>query len=121
MSQYSHLPIFQKSYKLNLEIYKATRQFPRAFKYTLGQTLKELATDLLNEIVAANQAEQKVDLLKNARLKLEQFRIHLRLACDLRIVSLGRYEALNRDIEEVSKQLSGWLAWASKKSQRYSN
>jgi four helix bundle protein len=117
MAQYNHLPIFQLTYQLTLEIHRATHQFPREYKYTLGQKLKEIVSDVLDMIVEANSAEEKTEILEGARLKLERLRIHLRLANDLEILGLKRYEAFNRTLEEISKQLSGWLEWSkSKKS-----
>lgn len=115
MAQYNHLPIFQSVYKITLEIHQATRQFDREHKYTLGQKLKETISDLLDLIVEANSKEDKTETLEEARVKLERFRIHLRLACDLKILGLGRYEQFSRTLEEVSKQLAGWLEWSKKK------
>lgn len=115
MAQYNHLPIFQLAYQLTLEIHQTVRQFSREYKYTLGQKLKEIISDLLDLIVAANSKEDKAEILEEARAKLEQFRIHLRLACDLKILGLKKYEAFNRTLEEISKQLSGWLEWAKNK------
>ncbi len=115
MAQYNHLPIFQLTYKLTLQIHQATNQFPREYKYTLGQKLKEIISALLDMIVAANSREDKTEILEEARLKLEQFRIHLRLACDLKILGIKRYEAFSRTLEEISKQLAGWLEWAKTK------
>lgn len=116
MAQYNHLPIFQLAYQLTLEIHRATHQFPREYKYTLGQKLKEIVSDVLDMIVEANSTEEKTEILEEARLKLERLRIHLRLANDLEILGLKRYEAFNRTLEEISKQLSGWLEWSKKKS-----
>lgn len=110
--RYNHLPIFQHTYQLTLEIHRATHQFPREYKYTLGQKLKEIVSDILDLIVAANSKEDKVEVLEDARLKLEQLRIHIRLACDLKILGLKRFEAFSRTVEEISKQLSGWLEWS---------
>lgn len=115
MAQYNHLPIFQLSYQLALEVHRATHQFPREYKYTLGQKLKEIISELLDLIVEANSKEMKTEVLEEARLKLEQFRIHLRLACDLKILGLKRYEYFNRTLEEISKQLAGWLEWSKSK------
>lgn len=114
MAQYNHLPVFQATYRLTLEVHQATHQFSREYKYTLGQKLKEMMSDLMDLIVAANSKENKTAVLEEARLKLEQFRIHLRLACDLKILGLNRYETFNRTLEEISKQLSGWLEWSKK-------
>jgi len=79
MAQYNHLPIFQLTYQLTLEIHKATHQFPKEYKYTIGQKLKEIVSDLLDMIEETNSKEEKTEILKEARAKLEQFRIHLRL------------------------------------------
>jgi hypothetical protein len=54
MAKYDHLKIFRSSYKLTLEIYRASHNFPREYKYTLGQKLKELASDFLNLIILAD-------------------------------------------------------------------
>jgi len=115
MAQYNHLPIFQMTYQLTLETHKSTQQFSREYKYTLGQKLKEIISGLLDLIVEANSKEDKKAVLEEARLKLEQFRIHLRLASDLKMLGLKKYEMLNRTVEEISKQLAGWLEWAKKR------
>lgn len=114
MAQYNHLPIFQLAYKLTLEIYQTTHQFSREYKYTLGQKLKEISAEFLDFIVVANSQENKLSALKEARLRLERLRIHIRLACDLKIISLKKYESAFRSLEDLSKQLSGWQEWALK-------
>jgi 23S rRNA-intervening sequence protein len=96
MAQYNHLPIFQMTYGLTLETYKASHQFPKEYKYTLGQKLKEIISELLDLIILANSKENKTEVLDEVRSKLEQYRIHLRLAHDLKILGLKRYEYFNR-------------------------
>ena len=117
MAQYNHLPIFQRAYQLALETHRAVHQFPREHKYALGAKLKEVIAELLDRIVEANSRMQKAETLEETRIVLERFRIHLRLASDLKILGLKRFEALNRSVEEISKQLAGWLEW-SKKAER---
>ena len=117
MAQYNHLPIFQRAYRLALETHRAVHQFPREHKYALGAKLKEVAAQLLDLIVEANSRTRKTEMLEDARIVLERFRIHLRLASDLEILGLKRFEAFNRSVEEISKQLAGWLEW-SKKTER---
>jgi len=111
MSRYSHLPIFQKAYDLNLEIYKTTHNFPREYKYTLGQNIKETASKLLDDIVAANSEEDKGRYFSLIKTHLEQLRIKIRLSYDLKIINSRRLEFLNRYLEEISKQITGWEKW----------
>ena len=115
MARHEHLLIWQAVYKLTLRIYIAVHQFPREYKYDLGQRLKNLVSDLLNLIVIVTSLKDKAKTLMEAKLKLEQLRIHLRLANDLGIFGLKRYEIFVRIVEEISKQLSGWLEWAESK------
>ncbi|HNV97155.1 MAG TPA: four helix bundle protein [bacterium] len=113
MSQYDHLQIFRSSYKLTLEIYKASHNFPREYKYTLGQKLKDFSSDFINLIILANSQKEKSKTLEDARLKLEQLKIHIRLSSDLKILGINRFELFAVSIEEISKQLSGWYDWSS--------
>ncbi|MDD3190782.1 MAG: four helix bundle protein [Candidatus Pacebacteria bacterium] len=114
MAQYNHLPIFQLGYKLTLEIYKTTQRFPREYKYSLGQRLKEISAEFLDYVVIANSLEDKMPAIKNAELRIERLKIHVRLAYDLKIISLGKYEEVFRSLEDLGKQLSGWKEWAGK-------
>ena len=114
MAQYNHLPIFQLGYKLTLEIYKTTCKFPREYKYTLGQKLKEISAEFLDFVVIANSLEIKLPAIKEAEIRLDRLKIHTRLAYDLKIINLGKYEEIFRSLEDLSKQLSGWKEWATK-------
>jgi hypothetical protein len=113
MAQYNHLPVFQKSYDLNLEIYRTTHNFPREYKYTLGQKLKEISAELLDLIIVVNSQKNKGPYFPEIKMRLERLRIQIRVAFDLKIITDRRLEFLNRNIEEVSKQVSGWENWFS--------
>lgn len=112
--RYNHLPIFQLAYKLTLEVYKTTHQFPREYRYTLGQKLKQQSSCLIDSVITANSLEDKAPTLEEMMTRVEQLRIHLRLACDLKILGLNHFEHFARQLEEIYKQLSDWLAWAKK-------
>jgi hypothetical protein len=112
--RYSHTPIFQATYILTLAIYKATGNFKKEYKYTLGEQLKLLCHNLLDLIVLANITQEKALELEKLNIKLETLRIHLRLAFDLKAVSAGLLGELNRQIEEIGKQIGGWQKWAAK-------
>ncbi|MBU4082847.1 four helix bundle protein [Patescibacteria group bacterium] len=111
MSRYIHLPIFQKGYDLNLEVYRATHNFPREYKYSLGQKLKETASELLDWIIITNSKEDKGIYFPEINARIERLRIHLRVAYDLKIINVKKLEFLNRFLEEISKQVSGWEKW----------
>lgn len=115
MSRYEHLPIFQKTYQLTLAIYRATGNFKREYKYTLGEKLKNISGGLLDLIAGVNRLDNKRELLDELDLKLETLRLHLRLAYDLGAISPGLLGVLNKDIGEIGAQIGGWRKWAAKK------
>ena len=114
MARYDHTIIFQKAYVLTVNIYKATGNFKKEYKYTLGEKLKLLCSELLDLIVVVNSAENKLEPLEKLNNKLETLRIHLRLAFDLKVISRGQLGELNRQIEEIGRQIGGWQRWAKR-------
>jgi hypothetical protein len=46
MAQYQHLPIYKQTYDVLMRVMVATKDFPREYKYTLGQRLKDELDDL---------------------------------------------------------------------------
>ena len=115
MAKYSHIPIFQKTYTLTVNVYKASSNFKKEYKYTLGEKLKLACHDLLDLIVIINSSEDKLEFLEKLNNKLESLRIHLRLAFDLKIISAGHLGKLNKEIDEIGRQIGGWQKWAANK------
>lgn len=115
MSRYNHLPVFQQSYDLNLEIYRTTHNFPREYKYTLGQKLKEISAEMLDWIVITNSQKDKSLYFSKIKLQIERLRIQIRVSYDLKIINSQRLEFLNRILEEISMQVGGWEKWGAKK------
>ncbi len=106
--QYSELPIFKSTYDLTLEMYMLVRGFKKEFKYTLGEQLKKETTELVILIYRANSKKDKREALSEAREKLETVRLLVRLAKDLKIISLRAFVRVNKNIQNTSKQISGW-------------
>ena len=47
MAQYQHLPIYKQTYDILLRTMTATKDFPREYKYTLGQKIKDELIELV--------------------------------------------------------------------------
>ena len=56
MALYYRLPVYQDTYKLVLKIFEVTKDFPREYKYTLGQDMKRDGIELVRSIYRANKA-----------------------------------------------------------------
>jgi len=54
MTQYQHLPIYKQTYDILLRTMIATKDFPREYKYTIGQKIKDELIELIVAIYRAN-------------------------------------------------------------------
>jgi hypothetical protein len=108
MSIYSNLPIYKASYDFVLEIFKTVKNFNREYKYTLGESIKKEAIEMITDIYRANASFSKESHLEKAREKIETIRIFFRLARDLRQVSLERFVDTSEKIENISRQIVAW-------------
>ena len=65
MALYYDLPVFKDVYQLILKFFDYTKDFPREYKYTLGQDLKRVGINLVRSIYRANKAKIKTEYLEN--------------------------------------------------------
>ncbi len=82
----------QKWYDVVLYLLQRIETFPRNHKFTVGDRLAEAALDVLEDLVAAAYSHEKRALLERANLRLHRVRFLVRLAKDLKALTLGSYE-----------------------------
>ena len=108
MTLASHLPIYKASYDLILHLFEIIHTYPRTYKYTLGEQLKQETLTLILTITKANILRDKKPLLEQARGSVESIRLLLRLSKDLHLLSLEKFVEINSAVESISKQLVAW-------------
>ena len=108
MAQYEHLPVFKKIYDLLLTIYPSVGMFGKEFKYTIGEKLKNETLELIVCIYKANSRVNKLSMITEAKERLEIVRLYIRIAKDLKQITLKKMIFLNEYIESISRQLAGW-------------
>ncbi len=108
MAKYDELPVYKASYDLLLEIFKFTKNFTKEYKYTIGESLKKETVELITLIYRANSKKEKFNTLQVAREHIEVIRLFIRLMKDLKQISLKKFVQVNKQVENVSKQLTGW-------------
>lgn len=103
------LPIVQKAYDVNLWLLRRIEKFPRGYKFTLGDRLQTTALDLCLALVEASHARSKERPLHRANRLLDQLRILLRLATDVKVLSGRQLAYVSGQNEELGRMLGGWL------------
>jgi hypothetical protein len=121
MAQYQHLPIYKQTYDILLRTMTATKEFPREYKYTLGQKIKDELIELVVMIYRANTATDKARHIESIVERVQAIQLMLRLSHDMRILPRRHHAALSEMTDELARQAQGWLKSSGKgKTERVS-
>jgi hypothetical protein len=83
MAQYQHLPIYKQAYDVLLRTMTATKDFPREYKFTLGQKIKDELTELVVMIYRANTAMNKKQHIESILERIQAIQLLMRLCHDM--------------------------------------
>ena len=108
MALYYDLPVYRDTYKLVLTVFELTKDFPKDYKYTLGQDMKRDALQLVRSIYRANKATQKKEYLESFLDEFELLKLEIRLCVDMKIVSFKKQAELTALMDSIGKQVTGW-------------
>ena len=114
MAQYQHLPIYKLTYDLLVRVMTATKDFPREYKYTLGQKMKDEIIELVVLIYRANSAVDKAQHIAVIVERVQVIQLMMRLAHDMKILTRRNYAALAKMTDSLARQAQGWLKSSGK-------
>ena len=104
MAQYQHLPIYKQTYDILMRTMAATKDFPREYKFTLGQKIKDELMELVVHIYRANSAINKKQHIESILERIQSIQLLLRLSHDMKILSRRNYAALAQMTDVLGKQ-----------------
>lgn len=108
MKPSGELLVITTAYDLALELTERVRKFPRDLRFVLGDRILVTVYDLLDTLVAARYSRDRAALLRQANLQLERLRFHVRMAHDLRVLDVRRYELVSEMVREAGRMVGGW-------------
>jgi hypothetical protein len=112
MAIYTELTVYKKSYDLLIELFAVYNGLPKSVKYTIGEKLQKKIVAMILQIYRANSSHAKVPFILKAREHLEVIRLLIRILFDLKFLGIKRMVMINKMIEEISKQLTGWQKYS---------
>lgn len=114
MAQYSHLPIYIKTYEFIKYVYKIIQQFRKEYKYTLGEEIQQIAWQMLDEVIKTNSLPdgQKKDGIEKISYLFDKFKIRFRFAFEIGLMTNIKFGVAWRQIEEIGRMIGGWKKWA---------
>jgi hypothetical protein len=105
-----------KAYDFVLWLVPKVEKFPRSYRFSVGDRLVSYDLDLLLVLVEAAYTANKAVLLLQANNKVNALRYLLRLAKDLRLLSLDSYGFAAERLDEIGRMVGGWQKAAVKRT-----
>jgi formylmethanofuran dehydrogenase subunit E-like metal-binding protein len=100
--------VVQKTYEFNLWMIQKAASFPRSYKFSIGDRLVDGVIGILMRLVDAAYARDKEKPLSEVNAMLNQLRFLLRLAKDLKLLTVDSYGYASENVEEIGRMAGGW-------------
>ncbi len=115
MTSTQHLPLYLKIYQLIKFLYEPVRNFPKQYKYTLGEDILKLSWQCLDLVLEANAlpGKEKHPKISELSTTFDKLKIRLRLAQEINLISKRQFVHIQTYyIKEIGEMIGGWLKWA---------
>jgi len=108
LKNYRELKVWQKSYKLCLDIYHATEGFPKEERYGLSQQIRRAAVSVPSNIAEGygrRTTQQYIHALYLAYGSLCELETQLMLCHDLKYLESIKHKNLHMSLKETERML----------------
>jgi hypothetical protein len=85
-----------------------TEKFPRHHRYSLGLAIENRLQRLLELLIRAKYAREKAHILNDANMELEVLRFQLRMAKDLKVLTVKSHGHSAVLMQTIGAQIGGW-------------
>jgi hypothetical protein len=102
-------PVLEEHFRFLLWLLPALERFPRSQRFLLGDRIQTLGQEVLECLIEANYSRERRHHLARANMALDKLRYCIRMAVELRHLDHRRYEFAARSIDEIGRQIGGWM------------
>jgi hypothetical protein len=103
------LSVIQKTYDCIKWYVPIIERLPKIHKFTLGDRIINQLYDLLEGLIQAKYAKNKLPQLESLNTKLDILRYQTRMMLDFDKMSVERWEHAIKLIDEIGTELGGWI------------
>ena len=100
--------VVQKAYEFNVWLIEKVQRFPRNHRFGVGDRLLQAVLDLLLKLVDAAYTRDRAKILAEANGLLNRLRFLLRLAKDLKLLTIDSYAYAAECADEIGRMAGGW-------------
>ncbi|BAY45962.1 hypothetical protein SAMD00079811_35690 [Scytonema sp. HK-05] len=103
------LSVIQKTYDCIKWYVPILERLPKIHKFSLGDRIINGLYDLLEGLIQAKYAKNKLSQLEPLNTQLDILRYQTRMLLDFQFFSVHRYEYAIKLIDEIGTELGGWI------------
>lgn len=113
MGKYTSLSIYKITRPWVGEVIRVTKQFDKAYKFSLGEDIRRHCIDFMMQIFRANvNQDRRFNELTEMVYVFERLHIELELAYDLGQIPQNRYFVIFKPMGEIQAQMHKWKRYA---------
>lgn len=102
-------------YQLTKQYYAVIKNFPKEYKYTLGNETISLLWDCLDLAVEVNAAanNKKAEKIFQLSCIYEKLKLRIRMSQEIKLISARQFAHIEENyMLEIGRMIGGWLKWA---------
>lgn len=108
MALYYSLQVYKDVYSLVLKLFQYTKDYPKEYKYSLGEDIRRDSVVLVRSIYRANRAYDKAQDLEKFLDDFEVLKFEVRLSKDLHLLSISHFGEISALMDTIGKEINGW-------------
>ena len=110
--RFEDLEVFQRAYKVSLELHRISLQMPRTEQYALADQVRRASKSICANLAEGfgGQAQSKAEFQRFIRMSIgsaDEMRVWLRYCLDLGYISNEQWETWREEYEQIAKMLQG--------------
>ena len=110
----THLPLYTKTFEFIKHLYRIVKQFPKEYKFTIGEEIIKMIWQISDDIALANllATDDRRKKLAQISLHFDLLKIRLRMAHEIGLINREKFSSVQIEAAEIGKMIGGWQKWA---------
>ena len=112
--KFEELEVFQRAYKVSLEIHRASLTFPQIEQYALADQVRRASKSICANLAEGfgKQSQSKAEFKRYILISIgssDEMRVWIRYCLDLGYLKEEQWTAWREEYEQISKMLQGLI------------
>ena len=113
-SSFEDLEVFQRSYKISLEVHKASLHFPSVEQYGLADQIRRASKSICANIAEGfgKRAYSKAEFIRYLKIAVgfgDEMRVWIRYCLDLEYIDQSTWSKWSQEYKEITRMLQGLI------------